>query len=182
MVNNIYHIPMPNVNTSHTRPPTDTFGQRLRAERQRKGFSTRHLARRAGVTHAYISGIEHGKFPAPNADKIMDLATALGVDADPLIILATQEKRPEELRAFWRSIGKDLAERPMPSKVAVKRQRRVLRDALQLIGEEIREGLKHGDFEYVVTCRPMPNGDRELVLMAGRVHRFTITAAEIRKR
>jgi|AntRauTorcE11897_2_1112592.scaffolds.fasta_scaffold05290_2 transcriptional regulator with XRE-family HTH domain len=62
------------------------FGLKLRQYREAKGFSTQHLAKKAGVSASYINEIEKGK-KYPKVDKIVALAGALGVEYEEMVSL-----------------------------------------------------------------------------------------------
>ncbi|MDZ7681970.1 MAG: XRE family transcriptional regulator [Fodinibius sp.] len=62
------------------------FGLKLRQFRESRELSTQELAAKASVSASYINEIEKGK-KYPKADKIMSLATALGVDYDEMVSL-----------------------------------------------------------------------------------------------
>ncbi|MBN1887868.1 MAG: helix-turn-helix domain-containing protein [Thermoflexales bacterium] len=68
-------------------PGITPFGPRLRAERAIAGLSLAALASRLNVTKGYLSRIEHGK-ATPSAQMITRIAEAIGIDPDPLSILA----------------------------------------------------------------------------------------------
>jgi hypothetical protein len=53
-----------------------------------------------------------------------------------------------------------------------------LAKAMAKIDAEVREGLKHGHFEITVTCRIANKGTRELVVKAGKNHRYLIAEEE----
>ena len=75
------------------------FGQRIRELRKSKSLSLRALAEAVGVSFTYISKIENEKLDFgeyPGEDLIAKLATALGVEADELLILA--KKIPEKIK------------------------------------------------------------------------------------
>lgn len=55
------------------------LNQRLRAYRELRGLSLSELARQSGVSKAYLSQIENGRSRSASADKLYDLASALGV-------------------------------------------------------------------------------------------------------
>jgi|SRR5699024_868128 len=57
-----------------------TFGEYIKKTRNEKGLSSRELARRAGVSQAYLSQLETGKNNNPTAETISKLAKALEVD------------------------------------------------------------------------------------------------------
>jgi hypothetical protein len=54
-----------------------------------------------------------------------------------------------------------------------------LRDALDELESQVMEGLKHGFFDYSVTCQIVSGGKRQLVLRAGKSHQFTIPQEEV---
>ena len=54
-----------------------------------------------------------------------------------------------------------------------------LREALQLIVEKVLDGLRHGHFRYSIEGEIGPNKRREVVIEAGKSHRFTIPEAEL---
>ena len=49
-----------------------------------------------------------------------------------------------------------------------------VRSALNLIEHLLVEGIKHGHFEYAVTCETGTNGRRLLIVKAGKSHKFSI--------
>jgi transcriptional regulator with XRE-family HTH domain len=54
-----------------------TIGERIRARRLRRGWSVRHAADRAGISHASWSRIERGRQAADNRFVLADIAAAL---------------------------------------------------------------------------------------------------------
>ena len=54
-----------------------------------------------------------------------------------------------------------------------------LRSALDLIEVLLVEGIKHGHFDYVITCETGTNGRRLLIVKAGKSHKFSIREAEL---
>src|SRR5689334_18051967 len=67
-----------------------TLGERIKLEREARGWTRADLAQRAGLTAPYISMLESGKRGNPNLDTLRQLAAALGVtvadlegEADP---------------------------------------------------------------------------------------------------
>jgi hypothetical protein len=50
--------------------------------------------------------------------------------------------------------------------------------ALRRVLAEIREGLRHGHFEYVLTCDVIGHGRRRLVLRAGKSYQFVLPVEE----
>lgn len=65
----------------------ETFGHRLRAERAAAGLSLSALASRLKVTKGYLSRLESDK-ATPSAPMVKQIAQVLGIDPDPLYILA----------------------------------------------------------------------------------------------
>ncbi len=62
------------------------LGVKLRALRQAQGLGLKAVARKAGLSVSYLSEIEQGK-KYPRAEKLVDLAIALGVAYDDLVSL-----------------------------------------------------------------------------------------------
>ena len=61
-----------------------TFGERLKRERQKRGYSARQLARLAGVPPATIVKVESGEREYPSLPAALKIAQALGVTLDYL--------------------------------------------------------------------------------------------------
>lgn len=55
------------------------LGQYIRKIREEKGFSTRELARRSGVSQPYLSQLENGKTNNPSIEVLKKLAKGLDV-------------------------------------------------------------------------------------------------------
>ena len=49
-----------------------------------------------------------------------------------------------------------------------------VREVLARLGSLLVEGLKHGFFDYSITCEIGNGGRRHLVIRAGKSHKFTI--------
>lgn len=62
------------------------------------GYSLRQVARRCGVTPAYLSRVERGDVAPPGEETLLKLAAELGEDPD--ILLALAGKISTELRAI----------------------------------------------------------------------------------
>jgi hypothetical protein len=53
------------------------------------------------------------------------------------------------------------------------------REALDRLEGLVVEGLKHGFFEYSIACEVGSGGKRQLVISAGKSHKFTIPEDEV---
>ncbi len=56
---------------------------------------------------------------------------------------------------------------------------RQLQDALDHVERILVDGLRHGFFEYVISCETVRNQKRQLVIRAGKSHKFTIPEDEL---
>ena len=54
-----------------------------------------------------------------------------------------------------------------------------VRSALNLIESLLVEGIKHGHFDYSLTCQTGTNGRRLLIVKAGKSHKFTIEGIDV---
>ncbi len=54
-----------------------------------------------------------------------------------------------------------------------------LAKAMAKLETELRDGLKHGFFDFTITCRTLNKNDRELVIKAGKNYRYTIPEDEV---
>jgi hypothetical protein len=54
-----------------------------------------------------------------------------------------------------------------------------VRSALDLIERLLVEGIKHGHFDYSITCETGIGGRRLLIVKAGKSHLFTIMVPEV---
>jgi nitrogen PTS system EIIA component len=66
------------------------FGSSLRLLRVDAGFSVRELARRIGVSGAYLSRVENGYDAPPTPDRLIAVAEVLGVSPSALLEIARQ--------------------------------------------------------------------------------------------
>lgn len=57
------------------------IGQALKQARTNKGYSLRKLAKLTGLSHSFISDIEHG-ISKPSIDNLVKLSNVLGVKPD----------------------------------------------------------------------------------------------------
>lgn len=61
------------------------LGPKIRSERAKRGWSSRELARRAGVSSAAVSLIETERRETPGVETVKAIADALGVTVDALL-------------------------------------------------------------------------------------------------
>jgi hypothetical protein len=54
-----------------------------------------------------------------------------------------------------------------------------VREALDRLEGLVVDGLKHGFFDYSIACEIANGGKRQLVIRAGKSHKFTIPEAEV---
>ena len=54
-----------------------------------------------------------------------------------------------------------------------------VREALDRLEGLVVEGLKHGFFDYSIACEIANGGKRQLVIRAGKSHKFTIPEEEV---
>jgi transcriptional regulator with XRE-family HTH domain len=78
----------------------NTFGEFVRSMRKAKGFTLEKLADQVGTEKGYISSIENGKVNPPSAEVVRDMASALGVPREELLLLAYVQKAPKEIHAI----------------------------------------------------------------------------------
>ena len=67
------------------------FGLKLRQLREERGYGLKELSELAGMSPSYVNEIEKGK-KYPKADKILQLAAALGVEFDEMVSLRLSEE------------------------------------------------------------------------------------------
>jgi hypothetical protein len=56
-----------------------------------------------------------------------------------------------------------------------------VREALDRLEGLVIDGLKHGFFDYSIACEVAKGGKRQLVIRAGKSHKFTIPEDEVRR-
>jgi hypothetical protein len=54
-----------------------------------------------------------------------------------------------------------------------------VRSALDFVEALLVEGIKHGHFDYSVTCETGTNGRRLLIVKAGKSHKFSIMEPDV---
>lgn len=82
------------------RPPAPELGAFVRSERESRGWTLEHLAKRLQVTKGYISRLERGK-AKPAAKLIELLSKTWQIDPNPLLILAG--RIPADVREIFRT-------------------------------------------------------------------------------
>src|SRR3954465_7554623 len=82
------------------RPQSElTIGERIQARRLLRGWSVRHAASRAGVSHATWSRIERGRQAADNRFMLADIAAALECSSAELVGVAVPAADRETVAA-----------------------------------------------------------------------------------
>jgi len=90
------------------------FGRKLRALREAKQLALGELAKKAGISSAFLCKVEQGKVTPPAEKKIRSLAKALDANADELMVLAGRlpadvleviQKHPLEYVALLRDLS-----------------------------------------------------------------------------
>jgi hypothetical protein len=56
-----------------------------------------------------------------------------------------------------------------------------VREALERLRGLVVDGLKHGFFDYSISCEVGNKGKRQLVIRAGKSHKFTIPEDEVHR-
>ncbi|HEY8449714.1 MAG TPA: helix-turn-helix transcriptional regulator [Bacillota bacterium] len=82
------------------------IGERTKRLRQQRGLSLTALARRAGISKAYLSQLENDAAKKPSVDIVMQLAKALDVSVTELMGIDDRNgldpaSLPPGLRIFW---------------------------------------------------------------------------------
>jgi len=117
--------------------PASKVGNRLRAERERRGISLRELARRVGVSPSLVSQIELDRVN-PSVSTLYSLVTELGMTMSDVF----GDGRPAERAAQQPRSSDGLAERP--------ETRRVINLASGVRWERLTPGPDHDtDFLFV---------------------------------
>jgi transcriptional regulator with XRE-family HTH domain len=84
---------------------SDKLGRQLREFREKQALSLSEVARRAGISKAYLSQLENGESLHPSYEVLGRLATALAttiseLTGQPLIWEPLENEAPASLRAF----------------------------------------------------------------------------------
>ncbi|MFM8978929.1 MAG: helix-turn-helix domain-containing protein, partial [Planctomycetia bacterium] len=83
------------------------FAEALCAARAAAGLSQADLARRAGLTPAYVSLLESGRRRPPRPPVVERLARALGNAPGPLLELAALERTPDPIRRRLQGLDRE---------------------------------------------------------------------------
>lgn len=75
-----------------------TFGELLRSRRKEKDASQKYVAKRSGLSVAYISALENGHRGAPPLQTVVQLARALDADVKKFIAVAERDRKQEAKR------------------------------------------------------------------------------------
>lgn len=78
----------------------NNFGEFVKSMRKAKGLTLEKLANKIGTEKGYISSIENGKVNPPSAEVVRDMADALDVNREELLLLAYVQKAPKEIHAI----------------------------------------------------------------------------------
>ncbi len=127
------------------------IGERIRACRERRGWSLDQLAAASGTSKSYLSGLENGRHSVTKA-KLRAIADALGVGEDDLDGRAERDEGfIEALQEVARQRGVDLAGLDVGRLRAVVQWRaaelrsrdewrRIYRDVLPAVLDHLRSG------------------------------------------
>lgn len=77
------------------------FGEKLRAVRERKGFTLKVVAQAAGVSESLVSQIERNRV-SPAIDTLLSLADALEIDLDYIFEEFRRERPVRVIRSYER--------------------------------------------------------------------------------
>jgi len=66
--------------------PGQIFGELIRAERKRRGYTLQAFARTVDLSVAFISQIERGQMSPPSEGKIIKIAEVLELNPDELLV------------------------------------------------------------------------------------------------
>lgn len=100
-----------------------TFGKRIKELRTSKSLTLDQLATLTGSSKSYIWGLENKNPPRPSAEKLAEIAKALGVTTDYLIGREEVTLEDAEDKAFFREYSSMSAE-----------TRQKIRDVAKVIG------------------------------------------------
>ena len=83
------------------------FGAFIRHERGKREIGLREMAKKIGVSPAYLSKVERDEFPPPAEDKVRKIAEIFNIDVD--VLLARAGKVSSDLSEIIREHPRELA-------------------------------------------------------------------------
>lgn len=78
------------------KPTKQTVGERIKSRRSELGWTQDVLAEKAGISKSFLSDLENSK-RSVGADKLLDIARALGVSIDYLMTGEASQDQPSEV-------------------------------------------------------------------------------------
>jgi transcriptional regulator with XRE-family HTH domain len=78
-------------------PTKQTVGERIKSRRSELGWTQDVLAEKAGISKSFLSDLENSK-RSVGADKLLDIARALGVSLDYLMTGEASQDQPNEVQ------------------------------------------------------------------------------------
>ncbi len=89
------------------------IGERIKQRREERGIKLSELARRAGVSKAYLSALEKGASKRPSADILYKIASALGTSVADLMgrtLQVAEEERQIPPGLYELALSENLSE------------------------------------------------------------------------
>ena len=74
---------------------TETLGEMLKAEREKRGLSLRKVEQSTGIRNAHLSQVENGTIAKPEMAMLWELAALYDIDYGRLLRLAGYAQGPE---------------------------------------------------------------------------------------
>jgi len=124
------------------------LGERIRARREQEQLSLSEVARRARISKAYLSQLEHGASTQPSYDVVARLATALGstvsdLTGRPAVWEPNEtEQVPSALHSFAQRAGLPRADIAMLSKIHFRGKQPATADDWAHIYETIKRTIR----------------------------------------
>jgi transcriptional regulator with XRE-family HTH domain len=119
-------------------------GERLKRRREEQGWTAAELARRAGVSKAYLSRLEAGKTVRPSAAILERLAAALGTTVADLRehdLPPAERSVPEALRDFAAEAGLSAEDVAMLAGIRLRGRQPATAEDWRFVFEAIRRSL-----------------------------------------
>lgn len=105
------------------------FAAIVKAARLRSGLTLQALAGKLGTHKGYCSGIENRKVNPPSAKVIRKMAKLLVLDVQELLIHATADKAPKEIRELVREGALGMLETSRKHGVTVVKPKEIVQAA-----------------------------------------------------